>query len=177
MEQPVELDPATQFQQLYTREYTSVFRSVRGMVFDTAVAEDLTQETFIRAYRARASYRPSAPPGAWLHRIAVNITISWLRRQKLARLIAPKLLQQPNSADYDRVEAKTVLEKALARLSPKVRAAVVLHYYHGYTRDEVAQVLGIPSGTVASRIAKAMVVMREELVGNDQLVDGARLEK
>jgi len=177
MEQPVELDPATQFQQLYMREYTSVFRSVRGMVVDTAVAEDLTQEAFIRAYRARNSYRPSGPPGAWLHRIAVNVTISWLRRQKLARLVAPKLLQQPTSADYDRVEAKTVLEKALARLSPKVRAAVVLHYYHGYTRDEVAQVLGIPSGTVASRIAKAMVVMREELVGNDQLVDGARLEK
>ena len=62
----------------------------------------------------------------------------------------------------------------MARLSPKVRAAVVLHYFHGYTREEVAEVLGIPSGTVASRIAKGMLLMRQELVGNEQLPIPAR---
>jgi len=80
----------------------------------------------------------------------------------------------PGSGGYERVEAKTLLDRALAKLSPKVRAAVILHYYHGYTRDEVARILGIPSGTVASRIAKAMSVMREELVGSEQMVIEAR---
>jgi RNA polymerase sigma-70 factor (ECF subfamily) len=140
MEKPPELDPATQFRELYEREYRSVYRTVRAMVFDSSLAEDLAQEAFVRAYRSRDKYRPTGPVGAWLHRI----------------------------------EAKTLLEKGLARLSPKVRAAVVLHYFHGYTRDEVGKILGIPSGTVASRIAKAMVVMRDELLQNEQIVIPAR---
>jgi len=174
MERQPDLDPASQFRELYEREYRSVYRTVRAMVFDNALAEDLTQESFVRAFRSRASYKPTGPVGAWLHRIAVNVTISHLRREKLSRLLAPKLLLGPGTGGYERVEAKTLLERALARLSPRVRAAVVLHYYHGYTRDEVARILGIPSGTVASRIAKAIAVMRDELVGSEQLAVQAR---
>ena len=174
MEKPPELDPSTQFRELYEREYRSVFRTVRAMIFDTSLAEDLTQESFVRAYRSRDKYKPTGPAGAWLHRIAVNVTISHLRREKLARFIAPRLHMGPASGGYERVEARTLLERGLSKLSPKIRAAVVLHYFHGYTRDEVGKILGIPSGTVASRIAKAMVVMREELVGSDQIVIPAR---
>jgi RNA polymerase sigma-70 factor (ECF subfamily) len=174
MERPPDLDPASQFKELYEREYRAVFRTVRAMVFDPNLAEDLSQETFVRAYRSRDRYRPTGPVGAWLHRIAVNVTISHLRREKLSRLLAPRLLMGPGTGGYERIEAKTLLERALARLSPRVRAAVVLHYYHGYTRDEVARILGIPSGTVASRIAKAMSVMRQELAGSEQMVIQAR---
>lgn len=174
MEKPPELDPATQFRELYEREYRSVYRTIRAMIFDPSLAEDLSQEAFVRAYRSRDRYRPTGPAGAWLHRIAVNVTISHLRREKLSRLLAPKLLLGPGSGGYEQVEAKTLLEKGMARLSPKVRAAVVLHYFHGYTREEVGKILGIPSGTVASRIAKAMVVMREALVENEQIVIPAR---
>jgi RNA polymerase sigma-70 factor (ECF subfamily) len=174
MERSPDLDPATQFRELYEREYRAVYRTVRAMVFDSTLAEDLSQETFVRAFRSRDRYRPTGPVGAWLHRIAVNVTISHLRREKLSRLLAPRLLVGPGSGGYERIEAKTLLERALARLSPRVRAAVVLHYFHGYTRDEVARILGIPSGTVASRIAKAMSVMRDELIGNEQMVIQAR---
>lgn len=174
MERPRELNPATEFPELYEREYRPVFRTIRAMVFDASLAEDLCQETFVRAYRSRDRYRPTGPVGAWLHRIAVNIAISHLRREKLSRLLAPKLWVGPGSGGYERVEASTLLERGLSRLTPKVRAAVVLHYYHGYTRDEVARILNIPSGTVASRIAKAMAVMRLELGGNEQLPVAAR---
>jgi RNA polymerase sigma-70 factor (ECF subfamily) len=174
MERPPDLDPATEFKELYEREYRAVYRTVRAMVLDASLAEDLCQEAFVRAYRSRDRYRPTGPVGAWLHRIAVNVTISHLRREKLSRLLAPRLLMGPGSGGYERVEARTLLEKGLAKLSPKVRAAVILHYFHGYTRDEVSKILGIPSGTVASRIAKAMTVMREELVGSEQMVIPAR---
>jgi RNA polymerase sigma-70 factor (ECF subfamily) len=174
MERPPDLDPATEFEELYEREYRSVYRTVRAMVFDASLAEDLCQEAFVRAYRSRDRYRPTGPVGAWLHRIAVNVTISHLRREKLSRLLAPRLLMGPGSGGYERVEARTLLERGLAKLSPKVRASVILHYFHGYTRDEVAKILGIPSGTVASRIAKAMTVMREELVESEQMVSPAR---
>jgi RNA polymerase sigma-70 factor (ECF subfamily) len=159
-----DLDPATQFPVLFEREYLNVFRTIRAMVLNDQEAEDLTQDAFTRAYRARLRYQPTAPPGAWLHRIAVNTTISYLRRQKLARILPMRLYQAPDDRDYVRSEARTLVESAMAELSPKLRAAVYLHFYLGYSRDEVAHALNIPSGTVASRIAKAMTVMRRKLV-------------
>ncbi len=168
-----ELDPATEFRQLYDQQYVSVYRSIRGVVLDSAAAEDLTQETFVRAYRARSRYTPTAPPGAWLRRIGINLAISHLRRQKLARFLPARLYVAPDRRDYDRAEARDVVEKALTALSPKLRAAVVLHYYEGLTREEIAAVLGVPAGTVASRIAKAVAIMRKTM-GSDQQADTAR---
>jgi RNA polymerase sigma-70 factor (ECF subfamily) len=162
-----ELDPATEFRQLYEQEYRSVYRSIRGVVLESAAAEDLTQETFVRAYRARLRYKPTGPPGAWLRRIGINLAISHLRRQKLARFLPGRLYMTPTSREYDQAEARDVVTKALKALSPKLRAAVILHYYDGLTRDEIASVLGVPAGTVASRIAKAVAIMRREM-GNDQ---------
>src|SRR5215470_9377970 len=151
-----DLNPATQFPLLFEQEYFNVFRTIRAMVLND-------QESFTRAYGARLRYQPTAPPGAWLHRIAVNTTISHLRRQKLARILPMRLYQAPEDGGYSRSEARTMVESALAELSPKLRAAVYLHFYLGYSREEVAHALDIPSGTVASRIAKAMVVMRRKL--------------
>jgi RNA polymerase sigma-70 factor (ECF subfamily) len=168
-----ELDPATEFKQLYDREYLSVFRSIRGVVLDSAAAEDLTQETFVRAYRARHRYTPTAPPGAWLRRIGINLAISHLRRQKLARFLPARLYIAPDRRDYDRAEARDVVGKAMTALSPKLRAAVILHYYDGLTREEIANVLGVPAGTVASRIAKAVAIMRKTM-GSDQDLDSTR---
>jgi RNA polymerase sigma-70 factor (ECF subfamily) len=168
-----ELDPATEFKQLYDQEYISVYRSIRAVVMDPAAAEDLTQETFVRAYRARHRYTPTAPPGAWLRRIGINLAISHLRRQKLARFLPARLYMAPDRRDYDRAEARDVVGKAMESLSPKLRAAVVLHYYDGLTREEIAAVLGVPAGTVASRIAKAVAIMRKT-IGNDQDLDTTR---
>ena len=168
-----ELDPATQFRELYAREYTPVYRAIRAVVLDSAAAEDLTQETFVRAYRARQRYTPTAPPGAWLRRIGVNLAISHLRRQKLARFLPARLYVAPDRREYDQAEAKDVVTKALKALSPKLRAAVVLHYYEGLTREEIAAVLGVPAGTVASRIAKAVAIMRKA-TASDQVWEPKR---
>jgi RNA polymerase sigma-70 factor, ECF subfamily len=167
------LDPVTHFRELYEREYQAVYRSVRAIVLDSVAAEDLTQEAFVKAYRARHGYKPTAPVGAWLHRIAVNTAISHLRRQKLARLLPVRLYTPPHNTEYDEADARSVVEQALADLSPKLRAVVALHYFQGYTRDEIAAALGIPSGTVASRLAKAVATMRRKL--GEQKPDAGRL--
>ena len=167
------LDPKTQFHQLYDQEFNSVFRAIRAVVLDSAAAEDLTQEAFVRAYRARNRYTPTAPPGAWLRRIGINLAISHLRRQKLARFLPARLYVAPDRRDYDRAEARDVVEKALTALSPKLRAAIVLHYYEGLTREEIADVLGVPAGTVASRIAKAVAIMRKTM-GSDHQPENER---
>src|SRR2546428_13305744 len=89
-----DLDPATQFPLLYEREYGAVYRTVRAMVLDPAESEELTQEAFARAYRARTRYKPTAPPGAMLHRIAINTAISYLLRRRLSRLLPLRFYQQ-----------------------------------------------------------------------------------
>ena len=163
------LDPKTEFKQLYDQEYVSVYRAIRAVVLDSAAAEDLTQETFVRAYRARSRYTPTAPPGAWLRRIGINLAISYLRRQKLARFLPARLYIAPDRREYDRAEARDVVTKALEALSPKLRAAVVLHYYEGLTREEIADVLQVPAGTVASRIAKAVAIMRKNIASDPEV--------
>src|SRR5438045_8581890 len=104
------LNPVTQFRDLYEREYAAVYRSVRAIVLDPRAAEDLTQEAFVKAYRARHGYKPTAPVGAWLHRIAVNTAISHLRRQKLSRLLPVRLYTPPHTHDYHRAHARRVDE-------------------------------------------------------------------
>jgi RNA polymerase sigma-70 factor (ECF subfamily) len=162
------LDPQSQFPLLYEREYQSVFRAIRAMVLDQADAEDLTQECFARAYRARRRYKPDAPPSAWLHRIAVNTAISHLRRRRLARFLPLKVEQAGEDQDLSRVESRSVVELAMADLSPKLRAAVVLQYFEDRPREEIAEILGVPPGTVASRLANAMAQMRARIAELEQ---------
>ena len=151
---------------LYQEYRIRIFRAIAGVVFDDAAAEDLAQETFERAWRSRASYRGGPDEvGAWLYRIAMNTAMSWLRRQKLARLLPTRLFfgNEADTADMERVENRQLADLALAALSPKLRVVVVLTYYSGLTRQEIARALGVPSGTVASRLALAQQVMRTAL--------------
>ena len=150
---------------LYQQHRVRIFRAIAGVVFDDAAAEDLTQETFERAWRSRASYRGAADAvGAWLYRIAMNSAMSWLRRQRLARLLPTRLFSADSDAGgIDRVEERQLADVALAALSPKLRVVVVLTYYSGLTRREIASALGVPPGTVASRLALAQQQMRAAL--------------
>ncbi len=162
------LDSEQEFEATYQRYRTTVYRTIRAIVMDSAAAEDLTQETFLKAYRWQQRCGEVECAGAWLHRVAVNAAISHMRRQNLARLLPFRLFTGAQPTGFERVEARTLVERGLAALSPKLRAAVVLHFYAGMTREEVARTLGIPPGTVASRLGAALEVMRRTLVETDQ---------
>jgi RNA polymerase sigma-70 factor (ECF subfamily) len=164
-----EIDPTTDFDLLYEQFRLPVYRAIRGIVLDGPAAEDLTQETFEKAYKARTQFRPGSSPAAWLHRIGVNVAISYVRRQRLARLVLPRLYV-PSSSTDEQVEDRTLAVRALQSLSPKLRAVVVLSFYARMTREEIAHALNVPAGTVASRQSAAMEIMRRALA--EQAVRG-----
>ncbi|HEY7201960.1 MAG TPA: RNA polymerase sigma factor [Candidatus Dormibacteraeota bacterium] len=161
---PPEPDPREDFGAVYEAHYPAVYRAVRGVVLDPHVAEDVTQDAFVKAYRARGRYRPSGRVEAWLCTIAVREAISRLRWSGLQR----RMLEVTFRAGQSRPPATTgeLLDELLRQLSPRARAVVVLHFLHGYRYREIAVMLGIPEGTVASRLSQALVQMRRHARGD-----------
>lgn len=145
------------FERLYQTSYRKILGTLTAMLGDRAAAEDCAQDAFERAYKKWASWQPIAPAEAWVHRIAINAAVSHQRKMRLRevgevirRIGRPGLAPDPQ----DMVENRD-LAAALAKLPPKQAAAIVLRHYHGYTNRAIAQALGIPERTVASRLAVA----------------------
>ena len=143
------------FERLYQASYGKILGTLTAMLGDRAAAEDCTQDAFERAYRKWSTWKPIAPAEAWVHRIAINAAVSYQRKMRLRevgevirRIGRPELAPDPQ----DHIERRDLAE-ALAKLPPKQAAAIVLRHYHGYTNRAIAQSLGIPERTVASRLA------------------------
>jgi RNA polymerase sigma-70 factor (ECF subfamily) len=167
------LDPARDFAEVYEACYPAVYRAVRGVVLDPEVAEDVTQDAFLKAYRARHRYRRTGRVEAWVCTIAVREAISRLRWVGLQR----RLLDRGRwHAEHSVPPAGLAdrLAELLAVLTPKQRALVVLHFLHGYRYREIAVILRVPEGTVASRLSQAMSLMRERAKRPDEPRTGER---
>ena len=177
MEKPAELDPATQFRELYEREYRSVYRTVRAMVFDSSLAEDLCQECFVRAFRSRDKYKPTGPPGAWLHRIAVNAARNRVRDRgpAHAEITEAMAVAAPAAERPDAVAERAVglhrLREHLGRLPRAQREAVVLRHVQDLAYDDVATALQRPVGTVKSDVHRGLARLRAGL-GDEESDDG-----
>jgi RNA polymerase sigma-70 factor (ECF subfamily) len=145
------------FEQIVLACQGPVGRYLRRFVGDPALAEDLTQETFIRIYRRLDTYRFGSRFTTWTFQIARNAAIDALRsrerRDRLVDAVAP-----PRPASEPGLGAE--IEAALATLSPKLREAVLLVEVAGFTYRDAAEVLGIPTGTAKSRVFQA----RDQLV-------------
>jgi DNA-directed RNA polymerase specialized sigma24 family protein len=153
------LDPRDDFGAVYEAHYQMVYRAVRGVVLDPHLAEDVTQDAFVKAYRARLRYRPTGSVEAWLCTIAVREAISRLRWSALQQRLLAAGRRLAASAGPP-ASLPEWLDELLSELSPAARAVVVLHFLHGYRYREIADILGIPAGTVASRLSQALTRMR-----------------
>ena len=150
--------------ELYETEYGRLLSIVRGMTQDHEAAEDLVHEVFEKAMRKWSSIPDRSNLRGWLTRVAVNHTISWLRRRKLDREL-PRRLYQPTADDELRYPEDRDLVRTLARtLRPETACVVRLHYGAQLDRVEIGERMGIPPGTAASRLAKAVRVMRGRAV-------------
>ncbi len=129
---------------------------------DPAAAEDCTQDAFVLAFRAWRRWRPDAPAEAWLHRIAINVAVSYQRKAKLRSIgaILRRLGRPAVGPDPAQLALDRDLASALGRLPPKLRAALVLRHYHGYTNREIAAAIGVSERTVNKRLRIAAAKMR-----------------
>lgn len=130
-------------------------------------ALDATQETFLTAFRKAGQFKGNAALGTWIYRIAVNTCYDQLRKQKRRR--TDPIPDHLDPADYsaeDAVDSAAVrpeIEKALAAIPPDFRSAVVLSDLEGMGLPEIAEVLGIPVGTVKSRVFRGRRLLANEL--------------
>jgi RNA polymerase sigma-70 factor (ECF subfamily) len=161
--------------ELIDRHHAGVYGYLRRLGADGALAEDLTQETYTRAWRRIDSLRGAASLRSWLLTIARNEFLQWARA---GRPETTPLERLPVTADdrpgaenqLARDERDRAVRRAVGRLEPDLRETVALHYFQELSFKEVGAVLGVPAGTVKSRLNRALRRLRallETMEAND----------
>ena len=162
---------------LVARHATAAVNLAARLVNDRALAEDLAQEAFARAFTRLASYDPRRRFAAWFLQIVRNVTIDHLRHKRLNTVS----LDQLEDAGYAgpaggsvaaspyrqaaRGQLADAINRALQRLRPEYREVVVLHYQEGLTTLEIAEVLALPTGTVKTHLHRARKELASMLTG------------
>lgn len=146
--------------------FTRLDGAARLILRDPELARDAVQDALIRAWRDLPGLRDPDRFDAWLHRLTVNACLDQVRRRR-RRPIEVELspIDLPTASDPSGVLAdRELVAAAMRQLDERDRAVIVLHYFLGMPLSEVASVLGIPIGTVKTRLHRALVAMRAEVV-------------
>ncbi len=167
------------FQELVERNHARVIGLIYRFVTDAADAEDLAQEVFLRIYRARHNYKPTAKFSTWMFRIAANVSLNALRArsnrrddvsmEQLAKSHdGPQTLPDPEAPAPDghmqRSELQDKVREAVQELPEKQQMAVVLNKYEGMSYADIAQTLGCSTMAVKSLLARARENLKHRLV-------------
>ncbi|HEY9390037.1 MAG TPA: sigma-70 family RNA polymerase sigma factor [Mycobacteriales bacterium] len=155
---------AVDFSAWYAAEAPRVLMTMRAVVGDDALAEDAVAEAFARAFARWPAVSRMASPSGWVYVVALNLVRSWARRRRLERRRATR---EPVSCP---VETDDALWAAVRSLSPRARTAVALRYLADLPEQEVAHLMGVSRGTVATTLHRARVslaaALRDEYEGN-----------
>jgi RNA polymerase sigma-70 factor, ECF subfamily len=165
------------FDELVQRHRTDLIGYLYRVVFNYAIAEELAQEAFLRAYRSRARYEPTAKFTTWLYRIGTRLAWNWLRDNR--RTLHHESIEQEREdhrplqipdpqplADSRMVQADRArrVQRALARLPERQRSAVVMLRYNGLSYGEIAEALGTSTQSVKALLFRAHATLRERLL-------------
>ena len=152
------------FRRLVERHHQQVYRTAYAVTADAGAAGEITQETFVKAWRGLGGFRGDAALATWLTRLALNAARDHLRRQRAGaswRAVRSLATLPPRDDDMARiVEDRDEVQRALERLSPQAREVVALRYGLDLSLREIAAVLGCPEGTVKSRLNAALGKLR-----------------
>ena len=157
---------ARAFEELYRENAGRVYAICLRMTGNASEAEDLAQEAFVRAWQKLGSFRGESSFSTWLHRLTVNLVLSDRRsRSRRAKYLTV-------TGDLSRFEKKTPgpgphvsldLEQAIATLPEGARKVFVLHDVEGYRHTEIAEMMGIATGTTKAQLHRARKLLREVL--------------
>ncbi|MEA2494297.1 MAG: hypothetical protein QOJ29_2208 [Thermoleophilaceae bacterium] len=151
---------------LFRLSWPGAYRAAFLIVHDHAAAEDIAQEALVAAIRNLERFDRRRPLRPWLHRIVVNRAIDWTRVRNLRAEVsgldtsAPERGQTPFTEGVRPVDP---IMAALAALPPEQRAVIALRHLLEYTPGEIAKMLGLPRGTVNSRLRRGLDVLKAEL--------------
>jgi len=147
------------FAELFRRHWPRAHRAAWLVVHDATAAEDVAQEAFLAAVRALDRFDRRRPFGPWLHRIVVNRAIDYARARELRREVGDAGVEPPV---FDRPDAPgDDVVAALSALPPDQRAVIVMRHLLGFTPGEIAAALGLPRGTVNSRLRRGLDGLQE----------------
>jgi RNA polymerase sigma-70 factor (ECF subfamily) len=169
------------YRELLTRYERPVFSLVYRMVRDRNLAEDLAQESFIRAFGAIDSYNPSYKFSNWIFKIANNHTIDFLRKRKLDTVsihgsphassaqeeartsVSVESTEERPDAFVENKELGGQIERAIGELRPDYRTVILLRHVEGYSYDEIAEAMELPLGTVKTYLHRARNELKDHL--------------
>jgi RNA polymerase sigma-70 factor (ECF subfamily) len=149
-------------EELFRLHWPRAHRAAFLVVHDAAAAEDIAQEAFLAAVRALDRFDRRRPFGPWLHRIVVNRAIDHARAREVRREVPADALGEAGSLDARDAPSGEVLA-ALAALAPDQRAVIVMRHLLGFTPGEIAAALGLPRGTVNSRLRRGLDALAEPM--------------
>ena len=173
------------YREILSRYEGPVFSLIYRMVRNRTLAEDLAQETFIRAFQAIRRYDPSYKFSNWIFKIAHNHAIDHFRKRKLKTVSmhgSPHAateeeasrtgfeLESRTESPLEYVEARELgdrIEAAIGELRPEYRSVVLLRHIEGYSYEESSRILEVPLGTVKTYLHRARVELKERLDGWD----------
>ncbi len=150
------------FVELLNKYEERIFNLIYWKVGDYEEAKDLTQDVFLKAYKALDKFRGEATHYTWLYRIALNHTNRYLKKRSLLRFLSLEKVD-PGRVYHDPDEEREIewekrklelIKEKIPRLPEKYKDAIVLYYFDGRTYEEIAEILGISIGTVKSRLSR-----------------------
>lgn len=155
------------FEMLMRRHYAAVWRIAFMLVREEMAAEELTQDTFLRAYGALAGWRGDASLRTWLATICRRLCIDRARLKRLETVIPPDLEAVAGStSETEAIADRFDLQGALDRLPADDREAFLLVHHYGYSSFETATLLGVSASTVRSRVGRARQRLAAALGGH-----------
>jgi len=158
-------DPSAE-RALYEAHVDRVYRLAYRMSGDATLAEDFTQETFVRAFKYLPGFRAQSAFGTWLHSIAMSVILNGLRKVKrLGRreqgFDGSQVPEAPGPAPD--LDLRRRLHGSIAQLADNLRAVFLMHEVEGYRHEEIAAALSIPVGTSKARLSRAREQLRDAL--------------
>jgi RNA polymerase sigma-70 factor (ECF subfamily) len=163
------------FNQLVRRWERPIFALAYRTLGREEDARDVTQETFLRAFRALSGFKGDAKFSSWLYRIALNLCRDWMRRNRRAPMVEVPEGVEIHELAADRQETATVedmaaraelsgaVAQAMEKLPAEQRTAIILKEYHGLTFQEISELMNCPLSTAKTRVYQGLTLLRRYL--------------